>query len=348
MYVEDAHQAQGPITLIVSPSITVAELKQQVEQQFEIPVAVQKWILDKSLVSEDGVTLSSQGVDKDGARIYLYLVSPEEQKEAIAAPAPIAAAAPALPVEPVQKGRYWNYEEDRWSVCNSEDEEEVVEPAKPANFQFIPAPKDLKVALEAVQEAESAGAKADMAGAKAGIAGPKAVKEGTEAGNTGTENGKEEEGEWEYYYEEEQEKPKEKEKATKPNIENIVANHLLEKRKAAVHEEAPKVEAAKEEAVEGWQCPVCTLMNPLERPGCQACTTERPADLGAAAAQEEVQQVPQAANEVKKENNLDAYKQLENLDIIPNAETFECAVCFLDIEPGDGVVLRECLHTFCK
>ena len=89
-------------------------------------------------------------------------------------------------------------------------------------------------------------------------------------------------------------------------------------------------------------------MNPLERPGCQACTTERPADLGAAATQEEVQQVQQAGNEVKKENNLDAYKQLENLDIIPNAETFECAVCFLDIEPGDGVVLRECLHSFCK
>jgi hypothetical protein len=45
---------------------------------------------------------------------------------------------------------------------------------------------------------------------------------------------------------------------------------------------------------------------------------------------------------------LDAYKQLENLDVIPNAETFECVVCFLEIEPGDGVVLRECLHTFCR
>ena len=82
MYVEDAVSAQGPISLIVSPSLTVAELKQQVEEQFEIPVAVQKWILDKSLVSEDTVTLSSQGVDKDGAKVYLYLVSPEEAREA--------------------------------------------------------------------------------------------------------------------------------------------------------------------------------------------------------------------------------------------------------------------------
>jgi len=34
--------------------------------------------------------------------------------------------------------------------------------------------------------------------------------------------------------------------------------------------------------------------------------------------------------------------------IIPNAENFECVICFLDTEPGDGVVLRECLHTFCR
>merc|ERR1712106_658002 len=26
--------------------------------------------------------------------------------------------------EPFQKGRYWNYEEDRWSFCNSDDDED--------------------------------------------------------------------------------------------------------------------------------------------------------------------------------------------------------------------------------
>jgi hypothetical protein len=47
-------------------------------------------------------------------------------------------------------------------------------------------------------------------------------------------------------------------------------------------------------------------------------------------------------------DRLSNYKRLDDLDVIPNAEGFECLVCFLDIEPGDGVVLRECLHTFCK
>ena len=293
MFVEYAVSAQGPISLIVSPSITVAELKQQVEEQFEIPVAVQKWILDKSLVSEDGVTLSSQGVDKDGARVYLYLVSPEEAALPAPAPAPVSTTSSAAsgfnkgPAEPVQKGRYWNYEEDRWSVCNSDedDDEAIVEAnnktkevavngngaAKPQNFQFIAAPKEVEAALEAVKE------DAD-----------KEVKNVEEAG-------KEEEGEWEYYYEEEPEKPKEETKA-KPDIEKLVAEHVAErKREAAVPVATDGEEAG------GWVCPVCTLRNPLERPGCQACTTERPADIGAGAVQqEEVVPVPRVIQQERQ------------------------------------------------
>ena len=107
--------------------------------------------------------------------------------------------------------------------------------------------------------------------------------------------------------------------------------------------------AVKEEArpeVAGWECPLCTLLNPLERPGCLACTTDRPPNLGAAAGQPGQQEKEE--EEKKAAKNLEAYKQLENLDIIPNADNFECTICYLDTEPGDGVVLRECLHTFCK
>ena len=53
-------------------------------------------------------------------------------------------------------------------------------------------------------------------------------------------------------------------------------------------------------------------------------------------------------NNKEKDDILKNYKKLDDLDLIPNAETFECIICYLDIEPGDGVVLRECLHTFCK
>ena len=34
--------------------------------------------------------------------------------------------------------------------------------------------------------------------------------------------------------------------------------------------------------------------------------------------------------------------------LIQNQETFECPVCFVEADPGEGVVLRECLHNFCR
>lgn len=31
-----------------------------------------------------------------------------------------------------------------------------------------------------------------------------------------------------------------------------------------------------------------------------------------------------------------------------NTEPTECPVCYLVLAPGDAVVLRECLHAFCR
>ena len=275
MFVEDAVSAQGPIVVEVNPAITVAELKIQIEAEFEIPVDVQKWILGKQLVGEESVTLESQGVATDGAEIYLYLVNPgEKPEEKPASPATAPVKIPlVLPTEPNEKGRYWNYEEDRWSFCHSDDEEERAGEVKT----------------------------------------PAKAEEGGE---------KKEEDEWEYYYDD----------------VNLAVKE--------VKEEGPPAPPA---PPAGWECPLCTLLNPLDRPGCLACTTDRPPHLGAAAGQPAQQQQQEVEEEEKKAaKNLEAYKQLENLDIIPNAENFECTICYLDTEPGDGVVLRECLHTFCK
>ena len=38
-----------------------------------------------------------------------------------------------LPTEPQQKGRYWNYETERWSFCNSDDDEDRAEEVKQMN-----------------------------------------------------------------------------------------------------------------------------------------------------------------------------------------------------------------------
>lgn len=47
----------------------------------------------------------------------------------------------------------------------------------------------------------------------------------------------------------------------------------------------------------------------------------------------------------------DVYKELVQLEqqaLVPNAESFECGVCMEEYTPGHGVVLRECVHIFCR
>ncbi|XP_047474650.1 uncharacterized protein LOC125028998 [Penaeus chinensis] len=88
----------------------------------------------------------------------------------------------------------------------------------------------------------------------------------------------------------------------------------------------------------GWMCPTCTLVNRWERPGCEACATERPGSepLGKGTAAE-------------KGSGLGAVvSALERQGYVPNRESFECRICFLDFDVGEGAVLRDCLHTFCR
>lgn len=39
---------------------------------------------------------------------------------------------------------------------------------------------------------------------------------------------------------------------------------------------------------------------------------------------------------------------LDTADVVPNAEPFECPVCFMKFGANEGVVLRDCLHLFCR
>ncbi|XP_074115919.1 uncharacterized protein LOC141538386 isoform X2 [Cotesia typhae] len=50
-------------------------------------------------------------------------------------------------------------------------------------------------------------------------------------------------------------------------------------------------------------------------------------------------------------NKMEQYKQLmmlENCDIVLNVEPIECPICFVVYDPLEGVVLRDCLHSFCR
>lgn len=75
MYVEDKISHRGPFPIQVHQDQTVRELKVQVEREFEIPVAVQRWILGKELATDDNATLKNVHVTTEGCPVFLYLVA---------------------------------------------------------------------------------------------------------------------------------------------------------------------------------------------------------------------------------------------------------------------------------
>ncbi|XP_038067620.1 ranBP-type and C3HC4-type zinc finger-containing protein 1-like isoform X2 [Patiria miniata] len=120
----------------------------------------------------------------------------------------------------------------------------------------------------------------------------------------------------------------------------------------------------------GWHCPACTLINPPTVPGCRVCMEGRPAsyqvpapdsyimDPEEKAKQDELLRNERLIEEMERKQKLDAelnrdtnYQALLMADtpgLIPNAEEFECLICYSEVPAGEGVLLRECLHTFCK
>ncbi|XP_026579044.1 ranBP-type and C3HC4-type zinc finger-containing protein 1 [Pseudonaja textilis] len=116
--------------------------------------------------------------------------------------------------------------------------------------------------------------------------------------------------------------------------------------------EAPKV---------GWECPSCTFINKPSRPGCEMCCGERPMNYVVPEdykldeeEQEWLQRDLEATRQykqVEEEEKERNYKQLLNWDnqnLVLSVEAIQCPICFMNLEAGEGVTLRECLHSFCK
>ncbi|KAH3772946.1 hypothetical protein DPMN_174293 [Dreissena polymorpha] len=124
-----------------------------------------------------------------------------------------------------------------------------------------------------------------------------------------------------------------------------------------------------EEPVQGWSCTACTFINQPTRPGCELCSAPRPADYVIPAdyvmteaerlrqdEEELLEQQTRQAQERERQAHLaeqmQNFQHLREMDtnenLISNNEVFTCAICFEDIDVRDGVVLRECLHSFCR
>lgn len=54
------------------------------------------------------------------------------------------------------------------------------------------------------------------------------------------------------------------------------------------------------------------------------------------------------AQQEEREKNYMDFLATEEQNLIPNNTEIDCPICFCNIQPGEGAVLRECLHAFCR
>ncbi|OWK03536.1 RBCK1 [Cervus elaphus hippelaphus] len=120
-------------------------------------------------------------------------------------------------------------------------------------------------------------------------------------------------------------------------------------------------DAAPEPPPVGWTCPGCTFINKPTRPGCEMCCRARPEayqvpasyqpdeeERARLAGEEEALRQYQQRKQQQQEGNYLKHVQLDQRSLVLNTEPAECPVCYSVLAPGEAVVLRECLHTFCR
>ena len=54
------------------------------------------------------------------------------------------------------------------------------------------------------------------------------------------------------------------------------------------------------------------------------------------------------AQQEERQRNYLHLLATEEQNLIPNTDETDCPICFSHLQPGEGIVLRECLHTFCR
>lgn len=72
MFVQDKTIRKGPIHISIFPTISVLDLKRKILRDFRIPIERQQWILNDKLATDDKQCLTEFGMD-DKSVIYLYI-----------------------------------------------------------------------------------------------------------------------------------------------------------------------------------------------------------------------------------------------------------------------------------
>ena len=76
-FVEDEHEQKGPFDIDIELNWPVSRLKDAVQNKYQLPTEVQRWIICNKLVSDDTIPLKKLGIVDEMGKIFVYLVHPK-------------------------------------------------------------------------------------------------------------------------------------------------------------------------------------------------------------------------------------------------------------------------------
>ncbi|XP_056130191.1 ranBP-type and C3HC4-type zinc finger-containing protein 1 isoform X2 [Lampris incognitus] len=111
----------------------------------------------------------------------------------------------------------------------------------------------------------------------------------------------------------------------------------------------------------GWSCGQCTYLNKPTRPGCEMCGGARPEEYQVPniyqpdleetvrLQKEELATLQyQQALADERQRNFRSLLETDDQSLVPNPSEVDCPICFCTLQPGEGAMLRDCLHSFCR
>ncbi|XP_057671485.1 uncharacterized protein LOC130903410 [Diorhabda carinulata] len=418
MYVEDKVSHRGPFPVEVTPDQTLAQLKTQIEKEFEIPVAFQRWILGKELVTDDSARLKDYGLVKEGCPVFLYLVAPEKttdvkkttdtrdmpstSKDKSVVKITESKVKTNITINNNQNDSFTKIDENTGgnhtpkivdvipkvtelvtkmpNVVNVSKED--VDKTKSTRvevkvFQKPPIPVEVfKVEIKTAQppEIEPIPKRTKNIITETNIQKPihEMIPE-KEPPRTPKENVLDPTLEVKPIVQHvfptiqnSYQLQSQRDVSTKPKISQPERKSSTEEPKTATQlppstsnnppkakeeEDFSDYESKTLKPQKEWECHLCTLLNPITSNICAVCSTIRLRTKVETVEEKQIEKKQEETTNIKEETRALTYMQLLNLDntdLIENADTFTCLVCFLDVGPKEGITLRECLHQFCK
>ena len=117
------NHSAAPFYWSVTKETTLGELKERLDRERNVQVAHQRWILGRRLANDERANLEHYDIGPENCYLYVYVLAETPKPAVVEAVKEMKQVTPPPPVQAPPPGKYYNFEEDRYSTCEESDEE---------------------------------------------------------------------------------------------------------------------------------------------------------------------------------------------------------------------------------